>query len=75
VVRGLADKLHWYSVRIENDDDNEKGVFSSTWVLLTSDAELASQLETSVQFSPWSANAPTLLWTDDYSGLWRILSF
>ena len=75
VVRGLADKLHWHSVRIENDDDNEKGVFSSTWVLLTSDAELASQLETSVQFSPWSVNAPKLLWTDDYSGLWRILSF
>jgi hypothetical protein len=75
VVRGLADKLHWHSVRIENDDDNERGVFSSTWVLLTSDAELASQLETSVQFSPWSVNAPKLLWTDDYSGLWRILSF
>ena len=74
VVRGLADKLHWHSVRIENDDDNEKGVFSSTWVLLTSDAEVASQLETSIQFSPWPANSSTLLWTDDYSGLWRILS-
>jgi hypothetical protein len=75
VVRGLAERLKWQAVRIENDDDSETGVFSSNWVLLTRSEELASQLEMSAQFNPWPQDAAVLLWTDDYSGLWRILSF
>ncbi len=75
VVRGLAESLDWKSVRIDNDDDDSTGVFSSTWVLLTQSADVAEQLELSAQYDPWSLDEPVLLWTDDYSGLWRILSF
>ncbi len=75
VVRGLAESLDWQSVRIDNDDDDSTGVFSSTWVLLTPSAEVAEQLELSAQYDPWPLDDPVLLWTDDYSGLWRILSF
>ncbi len=75
VVRGLANHLKWHSVRIDNDDDDSIGVFSSTWILLTSKAEVAVELENSPNFDAWKPDEPVLVWTDDYSGLWRILSY
>ncbi len=74
VVRGLADHLSWQAVRIDDDGDDEEGVYSSTWVLLTPSMDVANELQTSPSFDAWKTGEPILLWTDDYSGLWRILS-
>ncbi len=75
VVRGLAEHLGWQAVRIDNEDDDSIGVFSSTWVLLTPDIDVASELEASPDYDPWHPEESVLLWTDNYSGLWRILSY
>ncbi len=75
VVRGLANHLEWQAMRIDDDGEDEEGVFSSTWVLLTPSIEVAEELQSSPNFDAWKTDEPVLLWTDDYSGLWRILSF
>ncbi|QEG02257.1 hypothetical protein Mal15_63430 [Stieleria maiorica] len=75
VVRGLADTLDWQSVRISNDKDTSAGVFASTWVLLTGFSQVADQLRSSPSYEPWRDEETVLLWTDDYSGLWELLSW
>lgn len=75
VSRGMADHLGWQAVRIENGNDDANGVFSSTWILLTSRTDLATDPVIEEQSEPWLDEDPILHWTDDYSGLWRILTF
>ena len=74
VVRGLAEHLSLQAVRIENEDDDTIGVYGSTWVLLTANDQIAAELEGNVNCEPWGEDESRLLWTDDYSGLWPILS-
>ena len=74
VVRGLAKQLDWQAVRIDNDSDDEEGVYSSTWVLLTPSLAVSNELQTSPYYDAWGDDEPVLLWTDDFSSLWRILS-
>jgi hypothetical protein len=75
VSRGLAKHLGWQAVRIENDGDDLTGVYSSTWILLTSRRDLADNAEIQAAEEPWEENERILHWTDDYSGLWQVLSF
>ncbi|QDV40457.1 spermidine synthase [Stieleria neptunia] len=74
VVRGLADSLDWQSIRVSNDKDESTGVYSSTWVLLTENVEVAEQLRLSPAFEAWEKDDTILHWRDDYSGLWNLLS-
>lgn len=74
VVRGLAQQLGWQAVRIDNDEDDTEGVLSRTWVLLTPNTSVADELQRSPYFAAWGDDEPILLWTDDFSGLWQILS-
>ncbi|MDV6032428.1 MAG: spermidine synthase [Phycisphaera sp. RhM] len=74
VVRGLADSLDWQAIRLSNDKDESIGVYGSTWVLLTQDAEVAEQLQRSESFEAWEQDETILHWSDDYSGLWNLLS-
>ncbi|WP_182870905.1 spermidine synthase [Rhodopirellula sp. JC639] len=74
VVRGLADTIGWQSVRISNDKDTSAGVFASTWVLLTGSSELAERLKSSPAYEPWRDEETVLIWTDNYSGVWELLS-
>lgn len=75
VVRGLAGHLGWQAFRIDNDDDDSIGVFTSSWILLTSSTEFAGLSELQDAHTPWEDTDPILQWTDDYSGLWRVLTF
>lgn len=75
VVRGLAQQLDWQAVRIDNDEDNTEGVYSSTWVLLTPSTTVSDELQNSPFFAAWGDDEPILVWTDDFSGLWQILSW
>ena len=74
VSRGLAEHLGWSAYQIENSEDDLAGVFSSTWILLTSDAELGSDPAFLKSVTPWKDDEKILHWTDDYSGLWQVLS-
>jgi hypothetical protein len=75
ITRGMAEHLGWHAVRIENDEDDSAGVFSSTWVLLTSSEAFVSAPDIQDVDSEWDETDRILHWTDDYSGLWQILSF
>lgn len=75
ITRGMAAHLGWQAVRIENDDDDTCGVFASTWVLLTSDESLIMKDEVQDAVTEWTTTDRILHWTDDYSGLWQVLSF
>ena len=74
VSRGLAEHLGWNAYQIENSKDDLTGVFSSTWILLTSDKELGGDAAFQKSVTPWKEDEKILHWTDDYSGLWQVLS-
>ena len=74
VSRGLAEHLGWSAYRVSNSGDVLSGVFSSTWILLTSDEELSSDAAFQKSVTPWKGDEQILHWTDDYSGLWQVLS-
>ena len=75
ITRGMAEHLGWHAVRIENDDDDSAGVFTSTWVLLTSNDAFVNDADIQDVVSDWDESDRILYWTDDYSGLWQVLSF
>ncbi len=75
VARGLGEHLGWQAFKIDDKNDDETGVYSSTWILLTSSEAFANDPEVTQSHDPWQENEKILNWTDDYSGLWRVLSF
>ena len=74
VTRGLAEHLGWNAYQIENSEDDLTGVFSATWILVTADEELGSDPAFQKSVTPWKDDDKILHWTDDYSGLWQVLS-
>ncbi len=75
VTRGMAEHLGWQAVRIENGNSELTGVYSSTWILLSSRNDLATNPDVVAVEEPWEVHEQVLHWTDDYSGLWQVLSF
>jgi hypothetical protein len=74
VTRGMAERLGWHAVRIENDNNDLTGVFSSTWILLSERPDLRDDPDIQHMEAPWEETDRILHWTDDYSGLWQVLS-
>ena len=74
IVRGLADTLGWRAFRIDSDGDESIGVFATNWILLTNSEIIAESEVLQRSHSPWSASDGKIQWTDNYSGLWQILS-
>jgi hypothetical protein len=52
-----------------------QGVFDATWVLLTNNQAFVEQERIQSAASAWSLGHDPITWTDDYSGLWKVLSF
>ncbi|MBL8810998.1 MAG: hypothetical protein JNM43_12540 [Planctomycetaceae bacterium] len=75
ITRGIAEDLGWQAILIDNDDDDMTGVFSSSWVLLTDNASFLDDPTIQEAVSAWEDSDRILHWTDDYSGLWQVLSF
>ena len=75
VSRGLAEHIGWNAFRIDNGADSLSGVYSSTWILLSSDESLSHDDVFLESVDPWKDDERILHWTDDYSGLWQVLSF
>jgi hypothetical protein len=72
ITRGMARHLGWQVLQIESDEDEMQGVFTTTWVLLTNNQEFLQLPRVLEGEEPWS-NDQILTWTDDYSGLWKVL--
>jgi hypothetical protein len=72
VVRGAAERFGKTAVVVTNKEDEEIAVFSSTWVLVSA-RELPYQYELLKAAEIEVAEKPRVLWTDDYSSLFRLL--
>jgi hypothetical protein len=59
-------------LQIESEEDEMQGVFTTTWVLLTNNQEFLQLPRVLEGEEPWP-NDQILTWTDDYSGLWKVL--
>jgi len=71
VVEQLSRSLEKYVVLIENSDDQNRGVYRSQWVLITSAPLRSSNILRVAKNIPISPNLR--IWTDDYSNLFQIL--
>lgn len=73
VVDGLARALGKHAVVVDNDDDDDKGVFSSTWVLVSGRQSFFQFPLIFKAATPVTSRPGLGLWTDDYSNLFQIL--
>lgn len=73
LVRGLAADAGWSAVLISNEKDDATGTDQSTWVLVTSNAELLASPMVKVRQQAWAAEDAPLVFTDAYSNLYRLL--
>jgi SAM-dependent methyltransferase len=72
VVRRSADAVHRIARTVENDDEDAKELFGSSWVLVSGDQSFFARPELRVA-TETEADPKVRLWTDDYSNLFRIL--
>jgi hypothetical protein len=85
VVLGIADKIGWKTAIVENSDgdlgvrnDSEESnawwIYTSIWVLVTSNEELLKDADiTDATNAPRVRAKPIRMWTDDYTSLSQIL--
>ncbi len=71
IVRGLAAEQGRQVLQIETNDDDERALDSSTWVLVTNNAGLIENAKPFAQ-AP-EPGARTLVWTDAFSSLLQVL--
>jgi hypothetical protein len=73
LVRGLAEDAGREAVLIDSDEDAEAGYDASTWVLVAAHDTLELP-EIASAAKPWPAKGPAkVVFTDDYSNLFRLL--
>jgi hypothetical protein len=73
VVEAAASSLHKQALLISNGDDHPDGIYAANWILVGDSQAFVEQPEmddAGVQLTP-SQN--DVLWTDDYSSLFKIL--
>jgi hypothetical protein len=71
VVRGLAQHFGLLAVYVEDDEDDKLAVYSSDWVILTRNKQLADELSHFADDSRPAASP--VLWTDNRSSLFEVL--
>jgi len=71
VVRGLARELGIEALDVEQEDDAWKAVEASTWMLVTRDGAFIQRVRANV--TPAEPDARTLIWTDTFSSVIRVL--
>jgi len=73
VLREAAAKFGRHARLFDEDSDEERGVYGSTWVLISDDAKTFERSPLASAAEPLESDKAVRLWTDDYSDLWRIL--
>jgi len=72
VVRGAAERLGKKALVISSGPDDDKEIFSATWVLVSAQ-ELPYQMELMKAGEVTVSEGPRVVWTDDYSSVWKLL--
>lgn len=77
VVRAQAETLGAVAVLVQTDADQQRDQYASDWVLVTRNAEFLADPDLAQAWSPWlvtsSGEIEALLWTDDFSNVFRVL--
>ncbi len=73
VVRRAAESAGKGAVVVDTEDEEESGVYGSTWILVAGDPRLFERPALKEAGRPLAAMKDVRLWTDDYSNLFRIL--
>jgi SAM-dependent methyltransferase len=73
VVEAAAARLGKEAVEIGNPNDHPKGIFESFWILVGSRHGFLSQSAIERAGSVLSPSKRNILWTDDYSSLFRLV--
>jgi len=73
VLREAAAKFGRHARLFDEDSDEERGLYGSTWVLISDDAKSFERAPLESAAAPLESDKAVRLWTDDYSDLWRIL--
>lgn len=74
VTNGIAQHLQRELIRVDNKGNDELGVYSATWMIITSNQEFLADAEVQAADS-WWADSQSLLWTDDFASLWQVISY
>lgn len=75
VVLGIAQAVGMPCVLVETLDDDERGLNTSTWVVLTKNWEFLSDPVVAKASAPcWPNTGEPLVWTDDYGSLWQVIA-
>jgi len=75
VIRALAKELGMKAMWIKDSGDKEKGNYYSDWVLITSNKAFLQDPFVYIRIQPWSTlTHREILWTDDYSNLFQVVT-
>jgi spermidine synthase len=73
VLRMAAEKFGKEARIVEDDSNDEKGTYGTTWVLFADSAEVFAREPLAAAVETLTSDRPIRLWTDDYSDLYAIL--
>lgn len=73
VVEAAASALDKEALSISNGDDYPDGIFATNWILVGNPEAFAEQPELADAGAQLTASRRDVLWTDDYSSLFKIL--
>ena len=69
----LAQSAGMDARRVASPQNDERGEFTATWMLLTANQPFFTHPEVAAQVRPAASDARVRLWTDDYSSLFPLL--
>jgi hypothetical protein len=70
----MAEHLGWQTLFINTGDHEATGEYGSDWVLITNNQALLDENALADEDTEWDdPRAQPLLWTDDFSSLWKAL--
>ncbi len=73
VVAGAASSLGKEAVRIKNEPDGARGISRATWILVGNPEGFLGKAEIEKAGTVLDSTFPQILWTDDYSSLFKVL--
>jgi SAM-dependent methyltransferase len=73
VLRMAAEKFGKEARIVEDDSNDDKGTYGTTWVLFADSAEVFAEAPLAGAVETLTSDRPIRLWTDDYSDLYAIL--
>jgi len=79
VALGLKESLGCQAVLVSSSDDDEFGIYSASWVILTNNDEFLAIPEVVDRISEWpeirGKPCEPLQWTDSFASLWQVVDF